>query len=66
MNRCYDTQIVFTVETTVDLYQMTFSHGWSFQEMLDWMIDHYDIDLSLVTQISNCYVRKYKVSKDDK
>lgn len=64
MKRSYDTQIVFTVETTNGLYEMTFTHGWNFQEMLDWMIVHYDIDLSLVTQITNSYVRKYKVAKD--
>lgn len=64
MKRTYDTEIIFSIETPDDLFQMSFTHGWSFQEMLDWMVDHYDIDLSLVTAIYNCYVRKYKVNKD--
>lgn len=64
MKRAYDTEIVFTIETSVDIYQMFFTHGWSFQEMLDFMVDHYDIDLSLVTEITNSYVRKYKIAKD--
>ena len=64
MKKCYNRIINFTVNTDVESYSMTFSVDWTFQEMLDWMIDHYSIDLDLVVEISNCQIRQYKVVKD--
>lgn len=66
MKRYYDTFIEFFIylAPTDDEYAMIFDSNWKFTEMLDYMVDKYDIDRDSISEIRQIYVKRYKVSKD--
>lgn len=67
MKRYYDSYIVFSIFTVPydTQYSMSFSIGWTSNDMLDYLCDYHSIDKDSIHETRQTLVKHYKALKDE-